>query len=75
MADQGNGRIELHNYQIKDILDKLRAIEDKLDAALTKIAVQEVQIRSLESWRVWATGIGTGVVLALLGVAFKVIAG
>jgi hypothetical protein len=37
--------------------------------------VLNVRVGSLESWRIWATGIGTATILALLGVVLRVISG
>lgn len=70
-----NGRIELHGYQIREITDELKSINSKLDCVLPELAVAKVRLSSLESWRVWATGLGTATVLALLGVVLRVVMG
>ena len=70
--DKGNGRIELHTYQINDIMEALKAINIKLDKLVVDNAAIKVRLDSVEGWRTWATGIGTAIILTLLGIVLKV---
>jgi hypothetical protein len=71
----GNGRIEMHTYQITDIIQRLDRLDAKLDDALQIIPVLRVRVEALENWVSKATAIGTALILTLFGVILKLVLG
>ena len=70
---QGNGMtLAVHEFRLKSQDEKLEAIFVRQNGVADMLARHDERINSLMDWRKWATGIGTGVILALLGVVLRV---
>jgi hypothetical protein len=66
----GNG-MNLYEFRLKTQDEKLIEIFLKLDDILPSLAVHTEQISSLQSWRLWATGMGGSMILALAGMVLE----
>ncbi len=76
MAEQqqpGNGAtLAIHEFRLKSQDEKLEAIFVRLESIAEMVARHDERINAIQSWRTWATGVGTSVILVLIGLVIRV---